>query len=699
MPRRKRSRYQAPTLPVPEERTSEAERLRTWTGRIARARALRKHWEERFHVRELENMYLGDMGMEEAAMESQWFNHFFATIRVQLPSLFYQSPTFRAVSKETRTPWGKRDAMIIETCLQQIAAHENNLDEDGKLALLQAFFRVGVLKSCYYPAMVPNPRAGEPLDQALFVQGGAGAMVDDQGAPILQPDFLLSEELYTWEWVDARKMLFPDEGPKRRRWTWIGEEIEVTMDEAEEDTRFPSSLRKQLVPNAHVTDDFDMSSPQSYPVPNDPEDPARVDAQRFRYIECWDRRNKRLYVLAEGQPFSDEQFLVQEPYPAGIDDDPYSLLAFLPIVGGTRPLPWPLPYVYNWAPIQREYNVARRQMTNAGNRAARKVVYDQGTFANSEEARKALSSSVDMEAVEILDVTRPPMVLDGPSLNADVAASTQALIYDWRVITGASGQRLGNAEGMDTATEAALVEKGANLRDTDTQNIVINWLASAGQKMHTLLRRTLTLGMYVRMRGFGDKELGELLQTPGMQTLLSQSYGPQIAQALPQLMPLLPGLQRSFKQRFGGDHIIHVDQEQLDYDAQIEVTPQSMRARSLDGERQMWLQFLNVVGQFPQLMRSRALLEETADKFDFLSDAMIDELYLIAQQLMQEQQQQAAQQEQAKQAQQSQAFQQDLLKTAIAHPEGVPVIAGLLGNGTGGAAPHAQLPQVAREAL
>ncbi len=632
---RKRRRYTQPTPPGPlRERQTVAERLARWQARVSAAITLRQAWEQRYQVRELEEQYLG-LEADAAPTEAQ-YNHFFATIRVQMPGLFFQNPSFRVRPKRGQTPFSRRDSALMEALLQDLAAQDDNLVTDGKLALLQAFFRMGCLKVCYEPIQERNPQAGEPLTMATM--GLSVPVLDAQGQPVLEEPTTLTDEVYTWDWVDTRRLLLPDEGPNQRRWTWIAEEVEVSLDEAQDDPRFPESLRRQLVANARAGQ-APTATPQAAAA-QDPQNAADQEAARFRYLEAWHIRDKRLCVWADGQPFSGQQFLLDEDYPDGIEDHPYSLLSFLPITG-PAPSPWPLPVTYHWLPIQQEYNLARQQTTNAGKRAARKLLYDQATFPDSEEARKLLSSSVDMEGVEVTDLTRPPVLFGEVPISLDVGRSTAALQYDWRVITGATGTRLSGEADSKTATEAAFTEKAAQLRDSEAQAQVATWLSRAGSKMLQLVRQTLTLDTYVQVRGYSDREFQELLQSPAFAQLLAAQFGPQLGAQLPQLLPLIPGLQRQLRERFGQEQFLRVSREQLQHEADVTVIPASLRVRTLESERASWLQFLGVIGQFPQILMSRVLLTETAAKFDFLTDDAVDELLLLGQQMAQMQAQQA----------------------------------------------------------
>lgn len=639
MARRRRRRYYQPAPAVPSEgRETVAERLAEWRTRCSMAKKLRDDWETKYHVRELEELYLGTQGYDQYGEDQTWYNHFFATVRTQLPSLFFQAPSFRVRPRASSgTNPNKRVAAILETLLQSIAAEENNLETEGKLALLQSFFRLGCLKTCYDPRAIPNPQAGEPLTTAFM--GTQVPLLDDRGEPLTEPETVLTDEVYSWEWVDARKLLLPNEGPSQRKWTWIGEEIEVLLEDAKEDPRFPKNLREMMVANGTQVTDSAVPQTVTY-TPGDEDSPEEA---LFRYTECWCIEEKRLYVWAEGQPWSDTDFLLDEPYSPGVEDHPYAILSFLPIVGPT-PSPWPLPMTYNWLPLQREYNAARRQVTSAGARAARKILFDKTTFPDSEEARKALNSSVDMEGVEVNDLGRPPIVFGSDTLSQDVTRSTAALQYDWRVITGATGSRLSGVRDSNTATEASITEKAATLRDSEGQGLVAAWLGIAGTKMLQMVRQTLTLGRWVTMRGYNDKEFQETLGSEPFQQALAAQYGPELAQVIPRILPMMPGLQESFRKRLGEEAPLKVTRQMMQFEMDVDVHPASLGVRTLEAERQSWLQFLTTIGQFPQLLQSRALLTETANRFQFIGDDLVDELLLLGQKMAQ----QAAQIAQAK---------------------------------------------------
>lgn len=57
-------------------------------------------------------------------------------------------------------------------------------------------------------------------------------------------------------------------------------------------------------------------------------------------------------------------------------------------------------------------------------------------------------------------------------------------------------------------------------------------------------------------------------------------------------------------------------------------------------ERQQLLAFIRIIAQFPHLMLSRELMRMVADLFEFVDDALLDELHAVGKQIMAAQQQQ-----------------------------------------------------------
>ncbi|KKL51058.1 hypothetical protein LCGC14_2299310, partial [marine sediment metagenome] len=406
-----------------------------WKTRVLGAQEIRKKWEDEYKVKQGEEFFLGKQ--RAAGDEGIVINRFWSTIKVIKPNLFYSQPKFFVRPKTGRiAPVEERRAAIGEGALESVGSQDQNLMRSGSLAVLQAFFRIGSLKDVYDPRLVPNPMAGEPM----FVTDASGEIRVDKETgdqiPLLDPitneqmvekDEVMSDEAYRYEWVDAVNMLLPDEGPDQAKWTWIGEEVTVPLDEAKEDKRFKANLRSKL--EANVSRDTREGEQIEHK--------HQKDEELFKYYELYDIKGKKWYILADGQSFN--EFLVQDDLQDGIEDHPYSLLLGWTPILAPEPSPWPMPHVYPWIELQREWNIRRQQVIEGGKRAARKGIYDDSSFPNEEEAKRILQSPNDMEWARVNDLdSHAPRILETPPISADIWADLPLIERDWQQMTGRS---------------------------------------------------------------------------------------------------------------------------------------------------------------------------------------------------------------------------------------------------------------------
>lgn len=574
---------------------------RRWEARVRQAQQLRGDWELRYRVRALADAYLGHQ-VDQADGDDirPWMNHFFATIQTQRPGLLPKEIRFIAYPRVGRKePVDKITAKVQAAALDAIASQDDQLMTAARLAVTQAFWRLGALKCVYDQRLEPNPQHGDDAQDA----DGLPLMGENDTA-MKEPKEILSDEVYAWHWVDASCLLLPDDGPDPRRWTWLGEEITVTLEEAQDDTRFPARLRKQLKANA-TTHRREHGERSSY-VSLDDDDPRRQDSERLCYYECWDLREKKHYVWADGQDFDD--WLLDEPTPDGIEEHPYALLLPVPIIEPS-PSPWPMPLTYNWLPLQYEYNQLRQQQLNAARTAARKILYEEGTFPDEDESRKVLSSNIDMEAAMVNDLQRPPLLFGDSVQSPDVARNIPYLMSDWQRITGATGTRLGESDS-DTATEAVMMEQAAGLRDAELQGLIQRWLAEAGRKMLQLVRQTLTLDLWVQLSGMSDEHWREFLQSAGLRSFLALRVGQEAVPQVLQMLSANPQLQDELRERFGQLRPFRVTRSELVAEADIAVVPSTIKPVY----RAQLLQLAKVLG--PMALLSPTLVEEFIKSFD-----------------------------------------------------------------------------------
>lgn len=601
----------------PPEQAPEADRLALWRSRIARARKLREDWVQKYEVERGERYFLGDQEGRERGV----FNFTGATIRTKRPNLLFSAPRFYVRPRAGRAmPTLERVAATGEGVLATIADREDHLAYVARLGVHQAYFRIGVLKVCYDPTLVENPRKGEPMvattDGGEPVMDAAGEPVPlrspTTGAVLTEPDTVLTDDVYRWDWVDAAAMLLPDEGPDRTKWTWIGEEITVPLEAAKRDPRF-KHRKDSLKANTNRRGDTATGGRRRTSVAA-----AEESEDFFRYVEVYDYEAGRLLIDADAQEA--DAFLVDEPLPDWIERDPYALLVLGEPIVGPEPSPWPVPVVRDWLPIQDDQNVLRRMVSEGAKRSARKILHEKATFPDQDEATKALQSPIDMEAAEVRDLLRPPVMLVAPDVNPAVYKGVGLADQTWRLVTGQTGARQADPDG-ETATEAGFAERAADIRDAADQALVATWLAMAGRKMFQCVQATLTVDLWIKLRTASDSEVTEYLTRV-------YHLPPEVLSAAPQVKDLL-------RHRLGDERWLRITREQLAFEADVTVAPGSTRPKNLDAERANWLKFLSALGAAPQLALSRELLGRTMRMFDMEDPRLLDELVALAERMVQ----------------------------------------------------------------
>ena len=636
--RRRRARARAPEYTAPLDGASahvpRQDEWEKWTTRVAHAKTLRADWERRYQVEVCERFFAGNQHQYselnpwfDTAVSEPMFNYIWATIQSQIPALYYQNPTFNVTPlAPAQSAQAEVAAAMEEALLSVIAQEDRHLKAAGQFAVLQTYFRIGVLKVIYDPRMEPNPQAGElvwskdPEGRPVIdpATGTGIPMLDPQTQePMREPERVMTDELYRWRWVDAACMLLPDQGPDMSRWTWLGEEVYVPLEVARDDTRFPARLRTQLVSNTRQNrrPTHEGSGYHEQPTLSDDAD------EHLCYYECWDIWKKRYYAWAEGQPFGD-QWLIDDDVPPGVEDHPYCLaLGFNSPILGPRPSPWPIPVIFQWLSIQREYNTRRKQITQGANRSSRKILFEESTFPDEDEALKGLQSSEDLVSAKIANLERPPIYMVDPPLPQDILRDIALLQADFRAIAGVTASRQQTTQSGQSPTEAGYAEQFATQRDLVMRDCVTELLIQAGTKMSQRLKATLTLDKLVKIRQLTDQEL---------QGLLGKIYGPQIDQ----LTQALPNLKQLLTQRFGTEQWQKVTRENLTFASQVSIVPGSMRARTTEVERQQLLSFLSTLGQSPQIALSRELLRVVARAFEIESEPLLDELNALARQMV-----------------------------------------------------------------
>jgi hypothetical protein len=612
---------------------------------VERAQKCRKDWEEKFNVKVGEQYLLGQQWENEGDKDlTVVINHFAASIETDLPNLFYQSPKWFVRPTIRSSPQVELQARVAEAALEAVANQDQNLKKAGKLAVLQGYFRLGCVETIYDPVMIDNPEAGQPVNQtgadgkaAVYpaflpapppvvdpmtgmpqpppppvphpMAGQPIPLMGPDGKPQLQPDKIYSDDQFRFEWVDAALLLLdPDGGPDQSKWRMIGKEVVMPLDEAKENPQF-KAWKSRL-----VATEWAARRQHDQPPEREPGDRERYTDGFVRLYVLYDIEDRRIRVIADAQP--EDDYLMEEDFQPGMETHPFGLLSYMPILG-PDPSPWPKPPVYDWIQLQKDYNTARFLVQEHAKRNLPKEVYDDETFKDETEITKYTSGGTGVLA-KVNSTKSPPLPVQKPGMNDALIRWVPLQQGDWRIVTGQTGARMAAPES-GTATEASFAERAGNLRDSQKQDAINDWLSALGWKMLKLIRKNMTFKFWVKLRGYTNQDVGQWLQQRGIQ---------------PAMVQAVPGVYDMILQLLGESKWDEVTQEDLDFDAEVSVVPGTARARNLELERQQWVQFLGIIGQAPQLLMSRELIKATAEKFETINERMVDELYALSQKML-----------------------------------------------------------------
>jgi len=572
---------------------------RFWEDELRRAKRRKEQWEDYFRVSDCYNFFLGDQ-MPENYSENEWFtiNLVFANVRAQLPSLYFQNPYIYMRLKRSFNPkpesWDYYRAVIdIREKMLNYLKDEKNKDSDLKgkirLSILDAYFRFGVLKARYVPSYEDNPNAGKRVKSDKVK--GEYLKDPDTGDYMVEEDQLLVGEQFVWERINPKDFLVnADAGCESFAWagdvTRIDEELCNKMYPDADGHINGTLVRSDYKDNesqygdAHKSEGFlSRFSSRTDPLfgrKAEKRDIKDVDA-KDRMVMLWEIydlvRNKK-WCIAEGHHTP----VGEKDIPPGIEYHPFAFLRFNDNTDKNGRECWyPIPEIFNSLGPAHEYNLARNDVAIHRKRFKRKYGYLKGSIDDEELSK--FEDPCDGSMVGFDDPTW--MQTFGPiqdaGLNEAVKIDSVQMRGDFDDVFGSTPEQVGRSES-DTATEAHLREKHLQIRESDKQGRVREFVIDAARKMTQLLEENLSTEGAIFVVGPKGK--------------IWQPYKPSDFQRIP---------------------------AEVEFD--IDVT--QMAPRDDKVQRAQWMQFLGSAMQVPMIFQDPEVLTWWAKKFDIHDEGML----------------------------------------------------------------------------
>lgn len=481
---------------IPRELQLTDQQLGIWHGRLTRAYTARaeRYWQwRRINDYRHGRYLLNDSGHDRTILDNynidrvtgQW--HLVA-VRQTLAQLYFQYPRMNF------TPRAARSIEVIKP-LENLVAYERSLIrahlEERDALINNLWYGTGILKFAWNAEYgLEAPTSDNLGKRALRALAGKtneiGGHLDDielpQGAVTEHnPNFISG---HPWiKSIHPLDFLVDPEAMNYEEARWVAHVVRRPWIQAVNDSRYENEARKELQvgPAGRFFDSGDGSYESDFRRDN----PDFLDSSLVTIYEIFDKTTQRIIVLSG----STSKPLMVRPYPFFGRTGPYVVSQLIP----TDENFWGVPWSDTFTPQITAMNTLRTQMMNHIQRwGVPKGAFRKGEIDEEDLQRLANSLvgefvSVDMSTEE--DIRNALMVFPALSLNADTYRAAEMFKNDMQEISGVTENQLGGGKGVQTATEASIVNQQSGLRTGDMRFVVDQMLRDSTRNIVSLMRQ------------------------------------------------------------------------------------------------------------------------------------------------------------------------------------------------------------------
>jgi hypothetical protein len=479
-----------------------------WLDKIERAKKVKEEWQQQFRII-LEYDYLEGRQRPPHINARDWMtiNKVFSSLRAILPSLYRNDPYF--FIKLTRS--FKPDPMLIALYEAKALGRQSmlnylkpqvSLKQKIRLAIFDALFQFAVMKSHTEGDLVENPDKGQPM-----LDDAGDPLFDDEGNPLKEPALIPVNEEYHVSRVHPDDFLVDeDAGPLEDDISWLAQRIKMRVEKVRKDPRFDKQVRQTIQPT-EMTDKTqeDREKRKKGMALQSPQEKAATWVVMW---EVYDLEERQWFTVAEGC----KEFLVKpDSVPKGVKKHPYSFLRFF-----LRDNSWyPLPIVSQWLDPQREYSELRSKVMTHRKRFNRKYVVNKNALNVPDPDVELTKLEVGEDGTIVLtngqaanDVVFP--ILDAP-LDQNHIQELLMLSKDFEELAIGPNQRM-QTQGVDSATEAGIIEKRAMIQEGDDIAQVVDFACEIAEKLDAQIQVHLTEDQAVKVEGPDGEETWQLIR-------------------------------------------------------------------------------------------------------------------------------------------------------------------------------------------
>jgi hypothetical protein len=466
-----------------------------WISRILDAKKVRKNWVERFQIEIGYDLFEGANRPQELEPdEFTGVNLVYSNLETELPTLYGVDPWIYIKLKKSHNPNPdmipvyEQKAKIRQAMINYLKG-ELELKTKIRLCVQDAFFQFGCMKVRFFADEVKHPQANEPIIDEKTGQ----PQLDDAGTPVMYPETIPANQRYIVERVHPSDILFDaDAGTLMDDVKCIYQKITVPLDDAKNDKRFKPSVREKLVATAVREDDNSDKNRENRKkggvVMEETRDPDVVV-----FWEVWDLENDQWLTVSEG---CDEFLLAPESVPPGTDGHPYNFLRFTLRDDSF----YPVPPVSQQVEPQMNYNDIRSKIKVHRKKFNRKYeLYGPGV----DEIEKASDDLTTGDDGTVVVKNQPvPVVTPIPDAPLDMQVHTE-LSYtrnEFSEVATGTNQR-GAGTGIDSATEASIIENRVQMREGDRVSLVVDFTSRIARKLDQLVQTHISRDEAIKVAG------------------------------------------------------------------------------------------------------------------------------------------------------------------------------------------------------
>lgn len=472
---------------TPKELRLDEDQMGIWWSRLGRAYRSRKDYKERWDV--LQDYYAGNYFNEPSVEDRVSSMQHFAQVRQMASNLYFQDPTMNFTG---RTEQGIKDAQVSQA-LYRLERKVIGAEKQERLMVDDALkYGTGILKHAWNTQYGVEPafadqkkRNGKRTALAL----DSSAAHEDLALPLGPWTEHNTAITFGHPWVKRVRpvdFLVDSDALNYEEARWVAERFQRPWADAIRDERWDSEARKELEKVGPTGFSPHFFGDEEHLLGDDWRNNREVvDSSLSTFYEIWDKTTQRILVISGTVPIPMEV----KPYPFLGKEGPYEILQFFPVDNSF----WAIPYMDTFTPEVLAMNKILDRNFDHNQRYGRaRGVYDMAAI--TAETMQRLADSKQGEYIganltsgkTINDVITD---LEQPQITGDSWRIFEVEKALMREISGISENDLGSGKGIQTATEASIIQQQTGLRKGDMRFRVDAALSGSVRKTMSLIKQ------------------------------------------------------------------------------------------------------------------------------------------------------------------------------------------------------------------